>query len=136
MKTKNQVRAKLLKDPPTIGEGVPMASASQKPISINDILYSGLAHVEGYSPNRELEYEVTTWRVIQINYKERYYRIRGVDGCELSINHENGCPHLKLYHYFSGLQNNLLSLLDREKKKTERMVLIPNPHHIQFPQIP
>ena len=110
-----QARAKLTKDHPVIGEGVPMSSASQKPIAIDDVLYSGTVNV---SYSRDLDYEVLTWRVIQVNYKERYYRVRGIDGCETSIHHDDGCPRIKLYHEFNDLRINMLRGFEKEEKKT------------------
>lgn len=119
-----EARARLSKDHPVIGEGVPMTSSSQKAIAIGDVLYTGTAGVSGYRDHElKTEFSVTSWRVIQINYKERYYRIRNEEGCEESIHHgESGCPRMRVFHDFKDLQKVLLRAFERETQKTETKI--------------
>ena len=117
-------RARLSKDLPIIGEGVPMVSSSQKAVNVGDVLFSGHANVTGYRDHElETDFEATAWRVIQINYKERYYRIRNDDGCEESIHHGGkGCPHMRLFHDFEDVRRVMMKQLERETQKTEKKI--------------
>ena len=110
-----------MKDHPVIGEGVPMVSRDQGRINVGDTLYSGSASVDGgYNKKVELTVECTSWIVIQVNYKERYYRIRNSEGCEQSIHHgDKGCPRMKVYHQFRNLASELTQRLKKEADKTE-----------------
>ncbi len=101
-----QARAELMKDAPVIGEGMPMVSASGKPIDIGDAIYT-LQRFDCYpdeddddkSLSHELEESVTAHRVIQLNYKYRYDRLRCGNGCESTIHFgQDACSRITPYH--------------------------------------
>lgn len=119
-----EARARLLKDHAVIGEGVPMISASGTDIRINDVVYTATADVDPYDRD-EPKFEFKVWRVIQINYKERYYRIRCATGCEQSIHHDNGCPKMKVFHSFMDAQEDVIRCFQKEaednRKKAKKL---------------
>jgi hypothetical protein len=114
-----EARARLLHDRAVVGDGVPMMSASSKDIHINDVVYTSDGDVGPYDRD-EVSYSFTAWRVIQINYKERYYRIRCADGCELSIHHEDGCPKMKVFHLLDDAKKSLARYFEKEEKTYRR----------------
>lgn len=116
-----EARAKLIKDLPIIGEGVPMMSASQKSIQLDDVVYTGSGTIVNKYEDEDTVAEgaIFAWRVININYKERYYRIRGITGCEESVSHDKGCPHLLVFHVFEDVQRHIQEQLERLLPKAE-----------------
>ena len=101
-----------MKDHSIVGEGVPMVSASMTPVNLHDVLYSGQGEASRYDD--DVKFETQPWRVIQINYKERYYRVRGAEGCEQTVFHDEGCPRTKMFHKFDELKTHIRAQLDRE----------------------
>jgi len=119
---KNGERTRLLHDHAIIGEGVPMMSKSQKPLLLHDVVYSGEAGVSGYDDDRHVGMEIITWRVIQVNYQDRYVRIRNMDGCEQTVSFSEGCARLKLHHNFNDLRSDLLMQLQKAHELTKKKI--------------
>lgn len=108
-----EARARLLHDSAVVGEGVPMISVSGTDICINDVVYTAAADTDPYDREGP-SFEFKVWRVIQINYKERYYRIRCSTGCEQSIHHDDGCPKMKVFHAFEDAQEDVIRCFKKE----------------------
>lgn len=120
---KDGSRSRMLNDTPVIGKGLPMLSMSQKPFAIDDVVYSGRAEVKGYyQENRRLELDVISWRVIQLNYKERYVRVRNEHGCEMTISFAEGCARMKLFHDFDALRQRLIEQINEEMDITRQKI--------------
>jgi len=90
-----------------------MISASGVDVCINDVVYTATSDTDPYD-REEPTFEFKVWRVIQINYKERYYRIRCATGCEQSIHHDDGCPKMKVFHAFEDAQEDVIRYFKKE----------------------
>jgi len=121
---KDGTRTRLLHDHAIIGEGIPMLSKSQKPINLHDVVFSGEAGVSGYDGEKKVDIELTAWRVIQVNYQDRYVRIRNADGCELTVSFAEGCARIKLHHDFNDLRSDVLMQLQKEHETTKRKIAL------------
>jgi hypothetical protein len=116
----NTERTPITNDYSIIGIGAPMMSFSQQPIELDDVLYTGEAGVGGYGEERDAKLEVEAWRVIQLNYRRRYVRMRNSHGCEQTISFAEGCPRSKLYHQARDIQKELLRQLDHAKSEVKK----------------
>lgn len=91
-------RARLKTEEEVIGEGVPMLTADQHPLSVGDLVYSVHVNTSRYDDEDELGAEFTAHRCIQLNYQYRYARFRCANGCEETLSYDEGCSTRKLYH--------------------------------------
>lgn len=121
----NEGRAKLSHDFSVIGEGVPMLSADGAPLEVDTVVYSGdVTHTTSggrytdHAKKHIINHSVLAWRVIQVNYKERYVRVRNQDGCEQTVSFHEGCAVLKLYKDFKVLKSRLRARLVEERDIT------------------
>lgn len=121
------VRARMLKDQPVVGEGMPMHSASDDPFNVNDVVYSFSTSLktvdddDGYDEDEDdgLPVQIIPHRVIQVNYQDRYVRVRCGNGCEATINFASGSCGTERYYHDLNLVKKLIAKKILEKKTSE-----------------
>ena len=127
----NDGRAKLSHDYSIIGEGIPMLSADGAEIELDGVYYSGYAKQScsgGYNEDKKrwIDHMVQAYRVIQVNFKERYVRVRNQEGCEETVSFHEGCAVTKLYKDFNVLKSRMRAQLENEKKLTLKQIEVRN----------
>lgn len=129
-------RVRLKHDPEVIGSGIPMVSASQKAFAVDDVVYTlGSVVVPKVDDGWDEEidddeqgtvkdgYGITAHRVIQINYQERYIRIRCGNGCEQTVSYGgDSCSRVRVYHRLTQVKN--LALRELKIRRAKLLDLI------------
>jgi len=118
-----QARQKLKTDPAVIGSGIPMLSASEKPINAGDILYeTELSETYNRSGDETDKYKlvITAHRVIQVNYQYRYVRIRCANACEMTIQYgQDKCSRTKYWHTVEDARKELTAKINNWVKTND-----------------
>lgn len=129
-------RTRLKIDTPIVGEGPAMMSRSGKKINLHDVLYTAVVafpsgghrfqkQLDEYDDEDDLTLiaDAEAHRVIQVNYQDRYIRIRSVDGCEETIPFADGaCPRRQMFHTFDEVQKLVLNGCQREMRSISKEI--------------